>query len=452
MSKKFHRRLKKIIYKMVQTKCKECSTQANFNISGQPPRYCALHKKENMVNVCCKQCKKCDVRASFAYEGQPAKYCGSHKKENMINVVCKSCLKCDVRANYGEKNTKNALYCFKHKKENMVDVRHTTCLDCLTRATFGQPGTKKPIYCVNHKLEGMVDICSKKCKECDTVANFGVSSTKTVTHCALHKLEGMVDLRHKKCLDCSTQAVFGSPGTTTVIYCAKHKKDGMIMLRADYCQNCDTLANFAERGSKKGLYCSKHKLPGMVDIKNKSCKNEWCDTLITKKYEGYCCFCFSNMFPDHELTRSYKTKEKTVAEFVKNEFPDIDFICDKTIYNGCSKKRPDMFVDFGDWVLIIEVDENEHNGYSCENKRIMQLSQDIDHRPMRIIRFNPDKYTRDDIKVASCWRNTIKGTFLVKTKMKDWNDRLEYLKHKIQKSINNPTTKTISITNLFYSN
>lgn len=36
--------------------------------------------------------------------------------------------------------------------------------------------------------------------------------------------------------------------------------------------------------------------------------------------------------------------------------------------------------------------------------------------------------------------------------LKNMNDRLEYLKHKIQKSINNPTTKTLSITNLFYSN
>jgi glutathione peroxidase-family protein len=169
------------------------------------------------------------------------------------------------------------------------------------------------------------------------------------------------------------------------------------------------------------------------------------------KYDGYCYFCFVHMFPDHELTRSYKTKEKVVVDFIKNEFPDIDFICDKQIYDGCSKKRPDMFADFGDWVLIIEVDENEHTGYTCENKRLMQLSQDIDHRPLTIIRFNPDKYTKDDVKIGSCWRNGKNGTVLVKTKTDEWTERLERLKRRIQKTIDNPSDQTIKLYNLFFS-
>ncbi len=30
----------------------------------------------------------------------------------------------------------------------------------------------------------------------------------------------------------------------------------------------------------------------MIDVVNQRCKKEGCDTLITKKYEGYCMPCF----------------------------------------------------------------------------------------------------------------------------------------------------------------
>ena len=58
-------------------------------------------------------------------------------------------------------------------------------------------------------------------------------------------------------------------------------------------------------------------------------------------------------------------------------------------------------------VIIIEVDENKHNSYDCicENKRLMQLSKDIGHRPIVFIRFNPDKYVDSEGNtIKSCWR------------------------------------------------
>ena len=32
---------------------------------------------------------------------------------------------------------------------------------------------------------------------------------------------------------------------------------------------------------------------------------------------------------------------------------------------------------------------------SCENKRIMEISQDLGHRPIVFIRFNPDEYNKN---------------------------------------------------------
>lgn len=45
----------------------------------------------------------------------------------------------------------------------------------------------------------------------------------------------------------------------------------------------------------------------------------------------------------------------------------------------CSKRRPDILIDLETHLIIIEVDENQHKGYSCENKRIMEISQDLGH-------------------------------------------------------------------------
>jgi len=38
--------------------------------------------------------------------------------------------------------------------------------------------------------------------------------------------------------------------------------------------------------------------------------------------------------------------------------------------------------------IIIEVDENKHTDYdcSCEHKRLMELSQDLQHRPIVLSR------------------------------------------------------------------
>jgi hypothetical protein len=433
--------------------CKECEKRPSFGIPGTTKaEYCFLHKKEGMKDVHHKSCLECDIRATYGKKNTAEEYCVTHKKDGMINVVSKLCLECDKRPCFGFPGTTNAEYCSLHKKEDMINVRDKPCLECDKLPAFGYPGTKQMLYCASHKKQGMVNVKTKKCKECDTVPVYGELGTKIGLYCEIHKKYGMVNIKYKKCLDCDKHPTFGKKGTKIALYCALHKKDDMINVKNKPCLECDKLPSFGYPGTKNYIYCESHKKQGMVNIKTKTCKNDWCDTQAKKnKYEGYCYFCFVHMFPHHELTKSYKTKEKAVVDFVKTEFSDIDFICDKQIYDGCSKKRPDMFADFGDWVLIIEVDENEHTGYTCENKRLMQLSQDIDHRPLTMIRFNPDKYTKDDVKVASCWRNTKNGTKLVSTKTDEWTERLERLKRRIQRVIDNPSDQTIKLYNLFFS-
>ena len=398
------------------------------------------------------KCKECETQACYGIKDKQPEYCLSHKKSDMIDIINKTCKfeNCKTRPTYGIKSTKLAEYCKLHKKIDMIDVLSKKCKhrDCYKQPFYGFKG-KQAEYCTLHKKLNMVDLKNKKCLECDKIPNYGISGSKNAQYCNTHKKANMVDIKNKKCLECSKQPIYAFKGKQAQ-YCYTHKKIDMVDVKNKKCLECSKQPAYGIKG-KQAQYCATHKKDGMVDILHKTCKNIWCETRIGKKYDGYCYFCFVHMFPDHELTRSYKTKEKAVVDFVKTEFPDITFICDKQIYDGCSKKRPDMFADFGDWVLIIEVDENEHIGYTCENKRLMQLSKDINHRPLRMIRFNPDKYIRNDIKTASCWRNTKKGTLLVKTKQSEWETRLDMLRHKIQKSIDNPPDMTISLCNLYFS-
>ena len=195
----------------------------------------------------------------------------------------------------------------------------------------------------------------------------------------------------------------------------------------------------------------------MIDIISKRCKSEWCHTIVKNKYEGYCLYCFIHLFPEKTVSRNYKTKERTVVEFVLQEFPQYPWSNDKQIQDGCSRRRPDLFVDFGYQILIIEMDENQHTGEtygdsSCENKRMMLLSQDVGHRPIVFIRFNPDDYYEKDGHITSCFGLNSFGVCCVKkTKQEEWLKRLNVLKKNIQYWCEHRLEKTLEIIPLFYS-
>ena len=193
----------------------------------------------------------------------------------------------------------------------------------------------------------------------------------------------------------------------------------------------------------------------MVNVVSKTCKSEWCLTIVRKKYDGYCLFCYMNLFPDKPVCRNYKTKEFAVVEYVKTQFPNLNWIADKIISGGCSKRRPDLLLDLLYQVVIIEVDENQHTDYdcSCENKRIMELSQDLGHRPIIFIRFNPDEYEKDGINITSCWGQDKHGICVVKkSKRSEWNQRLHALEEQIIFWTDpiNTTNKTVETVQLYY--
>lgn len=266
-------------------------------------------------------------------------------------------------------------------------------------------------------------------------------------------------INHKTCLSCNKRPTFNYKGENQGIYCTAHKLLNMINVQDKTCLSCEKIPCFNYEGEPIGLYCINHKLENMVNVKNKKCKSGWCDTIPkNKKYEGYCLFCYVNTFKDKPVSRNYKTKERAVVEFVLQHYPSQKYTwnIDKTIQYGCSRRRPDMMLDLGYQVLVVEIDENQHQSYdcSCHNRRLMELSQDVGHRPLIFIRFNPDEYLDYENKnITSCWGLNKLGLFTIKkTKQNEWIERLSTLKEQIDYWCDpiNKTEKTVEVIQLFY--
>jgi hypothetical protein len=269
----------------------------------------------------------------------------------------------------------------------------------------------------------------------------------------------MVNIKSQKCnySDCKKQPNYNIQGETKGIYCLEHKKEGMIDVKHKSCIHpfCKVRPNYNIEGHPIGLYCSLHKVEGMINVTHKTCKSDWCFTIVGEKYDEYCLFCYMNLFPDKPVSRNYKTKEFAVVEFIKLRFSDLNWVTDKRIQDGCSKRRPDLLLDLGYQIIIVEIDENQHTDYdcSCENKRMMELSKDLGHRPIIFIRFNPDDYMNNGTKITSCWCLNSKGICGVKkSKKEEWTNRLNNLEEQIKYWINptNTTNKTVEIIQLFY--
>jgi hypothetical protein len=440
--KKYH--VKNIIYKgynisliiskmPIYCKHKECEKVAWYNYQNeQIPIYCRKHKSENMIVMYQRRCqfKGCTKRSTFALPGEKSKFCAEHKENGMINDTYRirrihnSC-----RANGCEKipvfnfaTEKRGKYCKEHKLENMVNVKDKHCQheNCTTRPSFGFPNTRTSLFCFAHKKEGMIQL-----------------------HCDYCQHEG-----------CTIQASYGFPNGKRQ-FCTEHKEENMIHLHSNKCEfeECPLIPNFNFEGETKGRFCLSHKDEEMIDVVSPKCKTPLCGKIVGTKHKGYCLRCFFHLFPDEPVYRNYKTKEKAIGDFIKKIFNKYLWTFDKKIKGGSSNRRPDIFLNLGSCIIVIEVDENQHVNYDtiCENRRLMEISLDVGHKPIIFIRFNPDDYISDDEKIASCWEINKLGVCRVpKHKEKEWGERLNTLKTTVEYCIKNKTTKTIEVVHLFY--
>jgi hypothetical protein len=391
-------------------------------------------------------CKDCDGSGLCIHnkQKQTCKECGGasiceHKR---IKYTCKKCGGSSV---------------CKHGKQK------TQCKECRGSALCEHNNYKK--ICKDCKGSALCEHGNQKrqCKECGGSALCKHGKQKS----ACRECDGSAFCQHDKyksiCKECSGSALcqHGKQKTQCIecngsAFC-KHK------IYKNKCKECGGSA-LCQHGKQKSqciecggsAICEHDKIKYYCKICDGKylCKSLWCETIGTKKYNGYCLPCCIQIHPEIEISRNYKTKEKDVVDRITQTFNNFTWVADKKVQDGCSRRRPDLLLDMGSHIIIMEVDENKHTDYdcSCEHKRLMELSQDLQHRPIIFIRFNPDDYVNQEgVLVKSCWKLNKLGVMqITKTKQKEWEERIETLKNQIQYWIENPTEKTIEIVELFY--
>ena len=340
----------------------------------------------------CNQCKKIKDINDF------------NKKTTGFTKSCTSCLEIDKKCR--DKNK-----CIHNKRKNRCrecggssicihDKLKSECRDCDGSA-----------FCVHNKFKS-------QCRECDGSA-FCIHD-KFKSQC--RECDGSAfcihDKKKSRCRECD--------GSSICIH-NKHKSS---------CRECDG-SSFCIHNKRKSRCIDCHP--------EKSCRT--CFGIFVahnSKYAPHCFYCYCMLNPGVEIPRQYKIKEHHVCDVLKTAFPETDLVFDKKVDNGCSRKRPDVRIECFTHTVVIECDENKHQGYSCENKRTMEIFEDLGNRPIIFIRFNPDKCSNR----ISCFSITKKG--YLSLNKKEFKHRMGELVGVIKQNIKNIPEKDVSILKMFY--
>ena len=172
-------------------------------------------------------------------------------------------------------------------------------------------------------------------------------------------------------------------------------------------------------------------------------------SIVGSKWKPYCFRCYCVLNPDAIIPRKYKLKEHHVVDALKAHFKEqITMIFDKAIEGGCSKKRPDVSIDFGSHYIMIEIDEIRHVNYSCEEKRMVELYEDVGFRKIIFLRFNPDGYKEGTHKYISPFKYTRSG--ILQLDEIEFNRRMEQLLLRVNIHRITEPLEQITIEYLFY--
>ncbi len=374
-----------------------CITTPTFGIPGtKTPTHCIKHKSPDMKNIKDKKCVfegGCDIVPTFGESGtKTALYCAKHKKEGMKNLKIKQCNYpgCEIAPSYKLSGTKKVTHCSKHKTEGMVSTKQKCKFvgGCSKVPSCNFPGLK-PEYCAKHKIEGMQNIIVRRCKLCNKIPNYGYPGTIDGIYCKTHMIDGMVDVKHSKCDECKIRSSYGFP-LSKLTKCVTHKLTGMTRYPNQKCLHvafeCKELAIY---GFGTPMHCELHKLENEVNHIEKNCSK--CGLLMILNQENLCGYCCDFTHKNIRLA-----KQKAIKEFFDaNELKYDSY--DKALNIDCGLERPDFVFDRGTFVIIVEVDENQHGSYpeACECQRMVNIHQSFGGLKVVFIRYNPDKYKGD---------------------------------------------------------
>lgn len=281
----------------------------------------------------------CGKQSSFNVSGETKGVCCSKCKTiGMINVTNKRCA-CGRQPNFNVFGETKGVCCSKCKTNDMVNVVGKKC-PCGNHSVFNMPGETKGICCNFCKTIGMVDVKNKKC-QCGTQPSFNVPGGKPIC-CRDCKTDEMIDVVSKRC-SCGKIPVYNVPEQTIGVCCSKCKTEEMINVMCRVCPGYNDpcpVRTYVSRGHK---YCMS------------------CD-------------------PDDARRKQYKRFEEEFFDYVKDKI-DIHQREFRVTFdqNETSKKyaRIDGIV-FGDNITVcIEIDENGHQDYECDEHRMHLVTAEL---------------------------------------------------------------------------
>ena len=295
--------------------------------------------------------------------------------------------------------------CIGCKTDAMIDVKNKRC-PCGSRPNFNIPGEMKPICCKVCKTDDMIDVKNKKCS-CGKQPSFNIPGQIKGICCKDCKTDEMINVISKRCPCGTLLPKFNIPGANTGICCMKCKTDDMVNVVHKKCP-CGKIPSFNIPKETFGMCCSKCKTAEMIDVMNKVCPgyNTECPvrTYIGRGRE-YCLSCD----PDDDRKKRYKMFEEAFFAYIKNK-TDVHKREFRILFdpNETSKKfaRLDGVV-FGDGVIVcLEVDEDGHRDYECDEHRMhlatAELLQKYPEHIVSWVRVNPT------VKSKSQWSKTSK--------------------------------------------
>lgn len=395
----------------------DCTTSASFGFLGKKAEYCAQHALSSMTRIYLQTCsyQGCGITANYGLEGdKKATYCSQHALEKMVNIFSRKCSHkgCSISPNYALPTDKVPKFCKSHASSDMINITAVRCfhIDCDKVASFGFVGDNKPTFCKDHSSSQMEDIRSTRCHhpDCKRQAKFNFIEKRPAEFCSLHKEASMINLRTKQCvhLNCSSKPSYGYPGYESTL-CAKHKQIGTIRNSRRHCmgdqkEECKEFATYGPDRTTP-LHCENHSISGEICLVERECVR--CKRTDVLNKAGLCVNYCSLEEDDRVFKKRIKQKEEAIGRLLQKEIPQELYSADKIIDSSCSKRRPDFVYHCGTHVVIIEVDENQHQGYLCtaygddpqgkmkgETIRMYEVAQCFDGLPVLFLRYNPDSY------------------------------------------------------------
>ena len=393
------------------------------------------------------------------------------KPKDAVDVMNKKCECKKALPAFGLPGDIRPTWCSKcpTKPKDAVDVKNRKCECKKALPTFGLPGDVHRTWCIQcpTKPKDAVNVISKKCECKKAVPIFGLPGDVRATWCKQcpTKPKDAVDVINKKC-ECDKEArpTFGLSGDVRPSWCSQcpTKPKDAVNVISKKCECKKAVPIFGLPGDVRATWCSQcpTKPKDAVDVKSKKCLSNWCQTQVSNiKYRGYCWYCFTNLFPDEPVTRNFKTKERLamndINAMLSTEFPSYTPTYDRQVDGGCSKKRPDIFVDCYTHVIIGEIDEKGHNTDTycvCESKRLMMLMQDFGMRPIIVIRLNPDAFVdHKHKKYRGCFEMDMKTGLLGLSDKKQWRFRMDVYLDRFRYHLQTVPSMEMTVDHLFYN-